>query len=130
MSFKQSILLITSIFALLISHTTYAQEAELKIKQDSRIDTLIALKSRLEKENRLGNNFTIQLHYGSREIAETILKKYQEVLNTWPASIEYEEPNYKVWVGNFTTRLQVERALLKIKKEFSSAFPVNKLKQS
>ena len=37
-------------------------------------------------------------------------------------TIEYETPNYKVWAGNFSTRIDAERALMKIQQNFPSAF--------
>ena len=36
--------------------------------------------------------------------------------------MRFETPNYKIWIGNFKTRLEADRALLLIKKKFYSAF--------
>ena len=36
--------------------------------------------------------------------------------------MRYETPNYKIWVGNFKTRLEADRALQRIKRAFNSAF--------
>jgi len=38
------------------------------------------------------------------------------------SSLEYETPNYKIWVGNFRSRLEADRALVKVKRKFTSAF--------
>ena len=35
---------------------------------------------------------------------------------------DFETPNYKVRVGNFRTRLEADRGLVKVQKEFKSAF--------
>ena len=99
-----------------------AQSATLTITQDERIPELLALKKEMEKENKLSDGYTIQLYYGELEKASQILLKYRGSYGQWPASIEYETPNYKVWAGNFPTRLDAERALIDIQRNFSSAF--------
>ena len=70
----------------------------------------------------MDQGFTIQLFYGDLEQANISLKQYRNLYGSWPASIEYETPNYKVWAGNFATRIEADRALIIIKKKFSSAF--------
>lgn len=99
-----------------------AQTATLTVHQDPKITELLQLKKDLEKENKLSDGFTIQLYYGEMDKASQILLKYRGSYGQWPASIEYETPNYKVWAGNFATRIEAERALLEIQKNFSSAF--------
>jgi hypothetical protein len=36
--------------------------------------------------------------------------------------MEFETPNYKIWIGNFNTRLEADRALVKVKRKFAYAF--------
>jgi hypothetical protein len=38
------------------------------------------------------------------------------------SKLVYETPNYKIWVGNFRTRLEADRALVKVKSKFPTAF--------
>lgn len=109
-------------FTLLISsNLLYAQDAPV-IKQDQNLETLLELKKDLESENKLFNGYTIQLHNGDLEKARDRKKQYDRTKSLWPASIEYETPNYKLWIGNFDTRLDADRALLNLRKEFPSAF--------
>jgi hypothetical protein len=93
---------------------------------DAQINELLTIKKSLESKNKMDGGYTIQLFYGDREMANTTLKKYRNTYGTWPASIEYETPNYKVWVGNFATRIQADRALVEIKRGFSGAFILEK----
>ncbi len=97
-------------------------KAQSTVSQDSRIDELLTLKTQLTKDNELTDRYKIQLYSGERERAYSILKNYRNKVGTWSSSIEYQTPNYKVWVGNFRNRLEADRALLKIKKTFISAF--------
>lgn len=115
-------LLVFFILFLFNSVSGWAQTATLTVHQDPKITELLRVKKELEKENKLTDGFTIQLYYGEMDKASQVLIKYRSNYVNWPASIEYETPNYKVWAGNFATRIEAERALLDIKKNFSSAF--------
>jgi hypothetical protein len=115
-------LFIFSIILIFTSEITVAQQASVTVNQDSKIPQLLKLKKSLEKENKLGDGYTIQLYYGELNQANTVIRKYRNLYSTWPASIEYETPNYKVWAGNFSTRLDADRALIEVQREFPSAF--------
>ena len=52
-----------------------AQSAELKIKQDSKLDSILFQKIALDRE-RYGNEYyTLQLYYGNLEVAEQLMEK-------------------------------------------------------
>ena len=93
-----------------------------KHKYRSENNPPVGAKKDLEKENKLSDGYTIQLYYGELDKANQMLRKYRGSYGNWPASIEYETPNYKVWAGNFASRIEAERALIEIQKNFSSAF--------
>ncbi|RDK88177.1 SPOR domain-containing protein [Marinirhabdus gelatinilytica] len=98
------------------------QQATVTVNQDAKIPELLDLKKELEKDNKLGQGFTIQLYYGELSQANSVLRKYKANFAAWPASLEYETPNYKIWAGDFATRLEADRALLEIKEKFPAAF--------
>ncbi len=114
--------LIICLLSILFSGLSVAQNGSVTVKEDSKIKNLVTLKKDLEKRNKLTDGYTIQLYYGEKTKANSVLKKYRNSYGTWPASIEYETPNYKVWVGNFSSRFEADRALLDIKRHFPSAF--------
>ncbi|MFT4668572.1 MAG: hypothetical protein ACI9M9_000271 [Flavobacteriaceae bacterium] len=113
---------IFSLLIIIISESIVAQSASVTINEDPKITRLLELKKELEKENKLADGYTIQLHYGELSKANEVLKKYKNNHGAWPASIEYETPNYKVWVGNFSARLEADRALLEVQRTFDAAF--------
>ena len=115
-------ILLISMLVLFSTKESQAQQATITIQQDEKISELLDLKKDLEKENKLSSNYTIQLYYGELGQANAIMRRYRARFGSWPASIEYETPNYKVWVGNFSERLEADRALMQIKEHFSSAF--------
>ena len=104
------------------SEIIYSQKGNITIKEDEKISQLLELKKKLEEENLLTDGYTIQLFYGEKSMANTIINRYRNSYGVWPASIKYETPNYKVWAGNFDSRLEADRALLEIKEKFPSAF--------
>lgn len=115
-------LFVISILVTFFTQLAIAQPGSVTVNVDSEINELLILKKSLEKENKMDQGFTIQLFYGDLEQANISLKQYRNLYGSWPASIEYETPNYKVWAGNFATRIEADRALIIIKKKFSSAF--------
>lgn len=119
---SSSILLTLCLFALFSSEMMLAQSGTLTVNQDAKIAQLLNLKKSMEKDNKLGSGFTIQLYYGNLSKANSVIRNYRNKHSSWPASIEYETPNYKVWVGNYSTRLEADRALLEVQRNFPTAF--------
>ena len=109
--------IIYSFILTVVSLNMKAQEASITINENDKIPQLLILKKGLEEENKLAVGFTIQLYYGELSKANSIIKEYRNSFDSWPASIEYETPNYKVWVGSFSTRLEADRARLEIKEK-------------
>jgi|TARA_B100002049_G_scaffold153633_1_gene114556 hypothetical protein len=98
-----------------------AQEGQVNISQNDKITKLLELKAEMSKDNEIGDRYKIQLFYGNNGEANEVIKDYRSKFE-YPSLIAYEAPNYKVWVGNFRNRLEADRALLKIKESFPSAF--------
>lgn len=103
--------------------TTNAQQRNGSIEQDPLIHELLVLKSKMTENNELGERYKIQLFYGSTLAeANKVKRNFESKFTEWPSSIEFETPNYKVWVGDFRNKLEAERAFLQLKDEFKSAF--------
>ncbi len=98
-------------------------EATVTINQDPKINTLLDVKSKMEKDGDFSDRYKIQLYNGNLNKANDVLNAAREFFPQWSSSLQYETPNYKVWIGNYRTKLKMDRALLEIKKEFPNAFP-------
>lgn len=114
---------IVSLIAILsASVAVNAQEGVVSVEQHKDIDKLLEFKKDLSTLNA----FTIQVYSGSsgvaRSEAQTAKTKAATLYPNWSNSIEYEQPNYKIWVGNFRTRLEADRALMEVKKTYTNAF--------
>ncbi len=115
-------IIFSGILILFFSFNIFAQQATVTVNANPKIDQLLTLKKSLEKDNEFTDGYTIQLYYGEMNKASDVLKRYRNSYSSWPASIKYETPNYKVWAGNFATRLEADRALMEIQNTFTSAF--------
>lgn len=96
-----------------------AQEGKIEINQDKQIDALLNVKKQV---NATETNYKIQIYSGSRAGADKAQTEFRNSFGEWRSSKEFETPNYKIWVGNFKTRLEADRALVKIKRKFTNAF--------
>lgn len=67
------------LLAVLLSGVLGAQAQEVVVRQDARIDSLMALKTIMQTNLKLTDTYTIQLHYGTLEQAQTHLQTYNAV---------------------------------------------------
>ncbi|MCK0108478.1 SPOR domain-containing protein [Flavobacteriaceae bacterium S0825] len=115
-------LILTFLFSVLFVNTSNAQDGVVAINQDKDVETLLRLKKDV---NRTLVNYRIQIYNGNRQGAKKAETDFKEVFSDWNPSMKFQTPNYKIWVGSFKTRLEADRALLRIKKEFRNAFIIN-----
>jgi hypothetical protein len=101
---------------------TQAQQGIVSINQDEKITTLLDLKKDMNKNENDSDRYKIQVYSGNRSEAHEARKEFSEAFTNWDPVIEYETPNFKIWAGNFRTRLEADRALKEIKTKFPSAF--------
>ncbi|GAB1307888.1 hypothetical protein KH5_05710 [Urechidicola sp. KH5] len=81
---------------------------------------VLAKKRAYKKKNPTGKGYKIQLYNGNETQAYRFKNEYELVFKK-KAELLYESPEWKVRVGNYRTRLEADRALLEIKKEFRGA---------
>ncbi len=97
-------------------------EASVTINQDPRIKMLLDIKSKMEKDGEFSDRYKIQLYYGNLNKANEIIRASRGAFSKWTSSIQWETPNYKVWMGNYRTRLEADRALKEVHTKFPNAF--------
>lgn len=97
-----------------------AQTGQVVINEDQKIKALIDLKKEIGETNT--DRYKIQIYSGKRASAEGALEKFKETFANTNSKLVYETPNYKVWVGSYRSRLEADRALLKLKGLFPSSF--------
>ncbi len=97
-------------------------EPTLLINEDPKIAQLLAIKTEMDKNGTLSNSYRIQLYNGTMNQAQKVLKKAEALFPQWKTDFKWETPEFKVWIGNYRSKLERDRALREIKKEFPAAF--------
>ena len=101
-----------------LSFSIHAQQGKVNISQDSEIDKLLEYK----KDIKTSKVYRIQVYQSvDPDKAQREKSNFLNSYGEWPVEIVWNTPNYKVWVGNFATRLEAERASAKIKKNYMNA---------
>jgi len=118
---KPKIVFLNLTLILCFSNYFFAQDGNVIVNQDNRIAKLISLKKKMNAENEEYKYYKIQIYFGQRNGAQNAQKNFRESFSQWRAIMYYEEPYFKVWVGNFNTRLEADRALKKIRRKFPEA---------
>ena len=115
-------LVLTFLFSVLFANTIKAQEGVVAVNQDEDIETLLQLKKNVNKSLI---NYRIQIFNGNRQGAKKAETEFKKAFSDWSPTMKFQTPNYKIWVGGFKTRLEADRALLRIKRAFKNAFIIN-----
>jgi hypothetical protein len=114
---------ILSVFCIvLVSSHCFGQQGTVTINQDKKIVDLLEIKKELNKNENDYERYKIQIYSGNRSSAESAQREFINTFTDWKPTIQYETPNFKIWAGNFRTRLESDRSLKKIKSKFPSAF--------
>jgi len=122
MNYKTLKTLCLSISLTLVTSVLFAQQGVVTVNQNAEIPALLELKKQINTEDEDSNRYKIQIYSGLRPAAESAENRFDSAFNSWSSKLLYQEPNYKVWVGSFRTRIEADRAFIKIKKEFPNAF--------
>lgn len=114
---------ITVLLFIFICVQSHAQqvEGELKIENSAKIDQLLTQKKEYNKKINILKGFKIQLFYGNEKGAYEIKDEFESLFPEISTKIIFSSPEWKVQVGNYKTRLQADRSLVEIKKEYPSA---------
>ena len=98
-----------------------AQDGKTNVSVDPKIDQLLKEKRKLNTGLFLNEGYKIQIFYGNSEDSKKKLQEFKREFKNLDGTIIFNSPNYKVWIGNFKTRIEVERAMVDIKKKYPTA---------
>lgn len=82
-----------------------------------------ARKERIKSSDKKIGGYRIFIGFSAKRAEATEIQKKADELfgSTYGALLIYDEPNFKVYVGAFTTAAEADAALPEIKKEFPTA---------
>lgn len=95
-----------------------AQNQNVEIIQNQKFEQLLNEKRKLNPSLIINDYYKIQIYSGDNESAKIYLNEFKQEFKNTDATIVFYTPNYKVWVGNFKSRIEAERNLIKIKNKF------------
>ncbi len=100
----------------------YAQANNLTINQDSKFEQLLNEKRKINSSITINDRYKIQIYNGDSESSKKVLNEFRKEYKNYDGTIVFSTPTYKVWVGNFKSRIESERNLVEIKKKYPNAF--------
>jgi hypothetical protein len=117
MNRSKKIKLLLSISILFVGNIV-AQNSKVEVIQDYKLKKITEYRS----DTKTFDIYRIQIFTGNRTNAYDAKKMFKEKYPEIESEIHYESPNYKIWAGTYRSRLEVDKALMEIKKEYPYAF--------
>jgi hypothetical protein len=111
----------TLFFTLFFINKISGQNQNIEVSQNSKLEQLLSEKRKINTTIAINECYKIQIFNGNNETAKKTVSEFKQEFKAIDATIVFNTPNYKVWVGNFKTRIEVERNLIEIKKKYTNA---------
>lgn len=113
-------IVLSAIFVSFSTCFVNAQEPNKNIEQDPKFEQLLNEKRKINNSLTVNDSYKIQIFTGSSENAKKTLNDFRLEFKEIDATIVFNTPNYKVWVGNFKTRIEAEKTLADIKDRYKN----------
>ena len=112
---------VNSLFMLIsLGFCLNTQSQNSTVNQDLKFEQLLSEKRKINTSLNINDCYKIQIFIGGNENAKKILNDFKQNFIDIDATIVFNTPNYKVWVGNFKTRIEAEHYLIDIKKKYKN----------
>ena len=99
----------------------FGQETNVTLNQDSKFESLLNEKRKINTSITINDRFKIQIYNGDSETSKKTLIDFKRDNKNLDGTIVFYTPAYKVWVGNFKTRIEAEKNLIELKKKYPNA---------
>ena len=100
----------------------FAQDGNLTVTQDPKFEQILNEKRKINSSITVNDRYKIQIYNGESEIAKKTLNDFRAAYKNFDGTIVFSTPTYKVWIGNFKSRIEAERNLAEVKKKYANAF--------
>ena len=102
--------------------TTYMEP---KYAVNKKLDTVLDSIDRINVQRAFVDGFTIQVYSGAKK--EDAMKAKQELASSLPdlqSEVLYSQPNFRVKVGKYYSRIEAQKDYLDVKKLFPTAIVI------
>lgn len=114
-----------TVFALLIAAAFELRAQQVHVTSFSALDSLVARNIELNKSTNGIQGYRVQIFFGSeRKNATDAKAKLLQLLPDEEVYLIYQQPYFKVRVGDYRTRLEAEAVYRKLIGDFDKAFIV------
>ena len=110
-----------SLVTLLSTQNIFSQTKKSNIEQDEKIEKLLFEKRKNNSAITINDKFKVQIFFGTIEESKKALISFKKDFSQTDGTIVFSNPSYKVWVGSFKSKIEAEKALLTIKKKYTTA---------
>jgi len=97
-----------------------AQTSKNNTNTEDKVAHLIVEKRKINQSLVSKERYKIQIFSGESEKAKKTVIQFKQEFKEIDATIVFNTPNYKVWVGNFKSRMEAERNFAEIKKKYKN----------
>ena len=77
-------------------------------------------KRKINTSLTVNDSYKIQIFNGGSENAKKTLNDFRLEFKNIDATIVFNTPNYKVWVGNFKSRIEAEKNMAELKDRYKN----------
>ena len=95
------------------------KEGSIVIISDPKIDTLVAV---IDKDPPAIKGYRVEIFFGQRKDAEKVKSEFLKSFSDWPIYVVWQQPNFKVQIGDFMTKLQAEKTQQEIKGRYPNSY--------
>jgi hypothetical protein len=113
-------IIVACLFVGFSSYYVKAQDQTNNVNQDPKFEQLLNEKRKINASLTVNDSYKIQIFTGGSENAKKTLTEFKQEFAAIDATIVFNTPNYKVWVGNFKTRIEAEKTLADIKDRYKN----------
>ena len=118
--------LLTFIFATLVLGGYAQHKGTLHLNQDSRVERLMRKQRDVYAANNTMSGFRVQIfmEIGNEAVdhARVVKADFEEQYPSLPIYLSYEQPYYRLRVGDFRNRVEAEKYLRILKPQYGVAF--------
>jgi len=120
--FTKMKLFFSALTLLFLCQKSFSQEGKVNVSQDPKFEQLLNEKRKINSSITINDRYKIQIFNGDSDNSKKILLDFKRENKNMDATIVFSTPLYKVWVGNFKTRIEAEKNLNDLKKKYPNAF--------
>lgn len=114
--------LLPLVLMIVCSIKLHAQEEKVTVTQDPKFEQMLNEKRKINSSITVNDRYKIQIYSGDSETSKKTLSDFRKDNKNFDGTIVFNTPTYKVWVGNFKSRIEAERNLENFKKKYPNSF--------